>query len=138
MVEFKLGASGPRLMEINGRVWGSLPLATHSGMDFPTKLARLYLDNHSDDESRPFDAAYRTGVRSRNLELELVWIASVLAQRSPCPFLPIPPRRAALTAALGLFDPRTKFDILSLSDPWPGIAEIPRIIRHLFRKSSQP
>src|SRR5260370_21799115 len=35
MVEFKVGSEGPKLMEINGRVWGSLPLAVHSGMDFP-------------------------------------------------------------------------------------------------------
>ena len=27
MVEFKVGADGYHLMEINGRVWGSLPLA---------------------------------------------------------------------------------------------------------------
>src|SRR3712207_1619892 len=27
MVEFKVGAEGPKLMEVNGRVWGSLPLA---------------------------------------------------------------------------------------------------------------
>jgi predicted ATP-grasp superfamily ATP-dependent carboligase len=35
MVEFKSSVGGPRLMEINGRVWGSLPLAVRSGMDFP-------------------------------------------------------------------------------------------------------
>ena len=34
----------PVLMEINGRVWGSLPLAVRSGMDFPRKLVELYLD----------------------------------------------------------------------------------------------
>ena len=32
--EFKLGADGPRLMEINGRFWGSLPLAYHAGTRF--------------------------------------------------------------------------------------------------------
>src|SRR5215218_3765903 len=39
MVEFKVGSDGPRLMEINGRIWGSLPLAVRAGMDFPVRLA---------------------------------------------------------------------------------------------------
>lgn len=43
MVEFKLGEEGPRLMEINGRIWGSLPLAVKSGIDFPARMAELYL-----------------------------------------------------------------------------------------------
>jgi predicted ATP-grasp superfamily ATP-dependent carboligase len=37
MVEFKVGQDGPKLMEINGRVWGSLPLAVQCGMDFPAR-----------------------------------------------------------------------------------------------------
>src|SRR5207302_298489 len=43
MVEFKVGADGVRLMEINGRIWGSLPLAVRSGVDFPAMLAELWL-----------------------------------------------------------------------------------------------
>ena len=42
MIEFKVGARVV-LMEINGRVWGSLPLAVFSGVDFPNLLAELYL-----------------------------------------------------------------------------------------------
>jgi hypothetical protein len=106
-------------------------------MDFPAKLARLYLGDSAGDGNEPVDTAYRVGVRSRNLELDLVWMASVLAGRTPCPFLPRPPRFAALLAALGLLNPRTRFDILSLNDPWPGIAEIPRIVRRFLRKRSQ-
>src|ERR671914_285893 len=48
MVEFKAGREGPKLMEINGRIWGSLPLAVKSGMDFPARMAQLYLHGPPD------------------------------------------------------------------------------------------
>jgi predicted ATP-grasp superfamily ATP-dependent carboligase len=77
MVEFKLGEEGPRLMEINGRIWGSLPLAVKSGMDFPARLAALYLGEPPAPNGPP-DTGYALGVRSRNLDLEVVWIGSTL------------------------------------------------------------
>jgi predicted ATP-grasp superfamily ATP-dependent carboligase len=130
MVEFKVGNEGPKLMEINGRVWGSLPLAVRSGMDFPARLAELYLC-----ESRPSgvspDTNYHIGTRSRNLQLEVVWIASVLLGRKHYPFLPFPSRLSGLKAIFELFNPFYKFDILNLDDPKPGLAEFPKIIRFL-------
>src|SRR5206468_12795896 len=46
MVEFKRDARDglPRLMEINGRFWNSLPLAIASGVDFPFLLYTLARD----------------------------------------------------------------------------------------------
>lgn len=42
MVEFKLADNGDyRLMEINPRLWGSLPLAIAAGVNFPLGLLRL-------------------------------------------------------------------------------------------------
>ncbi|GKS58888.1 hypothetical protein YTPLAS18_24150 [Nitrospira sp.] len=63
MVEFKVEPSTgiPRLMEINGRFWGSLQLAIDAGVNFPWLLYRLALGQPID--SRP--AAYRAGVKSR-------------------------------------------------------------------------
>ena len=50
MVEFKVADDGARLMEINGQVWGSLPLAVQSGIDFPAALVELWLsDGHPND-----------------------------------------------------------------------------------------
>jgi predicted ATP-grasp superfamily ATP-dependent carboligase len=126
MVEFKVGAAGPRLMEINGRVWGSLPLAVKSGMDFPARLAELYLDGPPPHP--PTETRYAVGVRARNLELDMVWIASVLRGKKRYPFLAMPSRRQGLAALLGLLNPAYKFDILSLDDPRPGLAEIARIV----------
>ena len=127
MVEFRAGERGAALMEINGRVWGSLPLAVHSGMDFPRRLAELYLWGPPGPEVA-VDRRYRVGVRARSLELELKWIASLLL-RPRHPFLPWPRRREALAALASLLDPRIHFDIQSLDDPGPGLADLARIAR---------
>jgi len=123
MVEFKVGPRGPRLMEINGRIWGSLPLAVRCGIDFPARLAELYLDGPPRNGLLP-ETRYVVGVRARDLGLDLAWIASVLSGRGSCTFLPRPSRTEAVTALFGLLNPTYKFDILSVQDPRPGVAEI--------------
>ena len=132
MVEFRLGSEGPVLMEVNGRIWGSLPLALKSGVDFPLGLARLYLDPEPEPEAAANGAAL--GVRSRNLRLELVWIASVLRRRRRYPFLAAPPRRDGLVAALRLPLPGDGFDVLCRDDPAPGISDAVGAAGHLLRK----
>ncbi len=63
MVEFKRDTDY-RLMEVNPRFWGTLPLATAAGVNFPDLLCRLSL-------GRPVEAAdYREGVKLRFLGLE--------------------------------------------------------------------
>jgi predicted ATP-grasp superfamily ATP-dependent carboligase len=133
MVEFKLGSDGPRLMEINGRVWGSLPLAVHSGMDFPARLVDLYLQGPPALNGGPV-TEYQLGVRSRNLELDIVWMLSVLSGRKRYTYLPTPSRLSGLAALADLLNPAIKFDILSLRDPLPGMGELLRIARKLVTK----
>jgi predicted ATP-grasp superfamily ATP-dependent carboligase len=136
MVEFRVGSGGTALMEINGRVWGSLPLAVQSGMDFPKRLAELYLLGPPRPDV-PADQSYRVGVRVRNLELDLKWIASLLfGPRHP--FLPWPHRRDAVLALVGLLDPRVGFDIQSVDDPRPGLADLGQIVRSLAAKARRP
>jgi predicted ATP-grasp superfamily ATP-dependent carboligase len=62
MVEFKLDEKSgiPYLMEINGRLWGSLQLAIDAGVDFPSLLVQL-----GSSERPPAVLEYRAGVRSR-------------------------------------------------------------------------
>jgi predicted ATP-grasp superfamily ATP-dependent carboligase len=134
MVEFKVGVDGPRLMEINGRIWGSLPLATLSGMDFPAQLAALYMDAPTAPKAPP-DTRYRVGLKARNLEKDLVWIGSVLLGRRRHAFLPVPPRRAALAGILGLFDPRQRSDLWAADDLKPFVAEFPKVVAKLLRKA---
>jgi predicted ATP-grasp superfamily ATP-dependent carboligase len=132
MVEFKVGQL-PWFMEVNGRIWGSLPLAVHSGMDFPARLADLYLMGPPADSCPPA-TDYRVGVRSFNLELILKWIPAVLFGLTRHPYLPLPRKSRALAAALGLLSPRQKLDVGFLEDPRAGIAEGLKIIRKLSHK----
>src|SRR5436190_3207101 len=135
MVEFRVGARGPLLMEVNGRVWGSLPLAVRSGVDFPLGLAKVYLGRHLNGHvpTPPLTPA-SIGVRSRNLRLEVVWIASVLRRRRLYPFLAVPRRRDGIVAALRLPLPRDGFDLLSRDDPAPGVIDALRAAGHLLHK----
>jgi len=135
MVEFKVGKLGPALMEINGRIWGSIPLAVRSGMDFPALLAELHLRGASAITPQ-LNSNYKIGVRCRDLQRDLMWITSVLMQRRKYKFLEIPTRKRAVLAMLGLFNPRRKFDLLTLNDPLPGLAELPRIVKK-FRSKMQ-
>ncbi|CAN5823657.1 hypothetical protein BH24ACT3_BH24ACT3_13380 [soil metagenome] len=134
MVEFRVGPDGPVLMEINGRPWGSLALPVRSGMDFPRRLAELYLDGPP-PPSQPVATEYRRGVRVRNLELELRWIAAVLRQKAPHRFAPLPPRGAALRVALGLLWPGNDFDVQVVNDPRPGVTDLGRALGYLARRA---
>jgi predicted ATP-grasp superfamily ATP-dependent carboligase len=136
MVEFKVGPRGPQLMEINGRVWGSLPLAVRSGMDFPARLAELALYGPPSVDTIPV-SRYRVGVRARNLELDMMWIASVLRGKRRYPFLTMPSRRQGMAALLDLLNPSYKFDILSLEDLRPGLAEIVKIVAKFRTKMKE-
>jgi len=71
MCEFRVDPKSGRwiLMEINGRFWGSLPLATAAGVDFPWLY---YLQQH-DIDVEP-SRTYRVGVRARMFREDLRWM----------------------------------------------------------------
>jgi predicted ATP-grasp superfamily ATP-dependent carboligase len=133
MVEYKVHGADIALMEINGRVWGSLPLAVHSGMDFPAMLGDLYLNGPPD---RPPQTTYDVGVRACNLDLMALWFGQVLRNRRPYPFIPQPGRSDALRALFGLFRRRLKFDVLSWSDPLPGLLQLQHTAVRLAYKAA--
>lgn len=132
MVEFKVGDL-PRLMEVNGRVWNSLPLAVHSGMDFPARLVDLTLGEAPGNASGSLPD-YRTGVRSFHLEFTLSWLIRLFLDRKRDSFLPLPKRSRALAALVGLLSPRQRLDLTAWDDPRPMAAEWLRLIRRLPRK----
>jgi predicted ATP-grasp superfamily ATP-dependent carboligase len=136
MVEFRLTSAGPELMEINGRVWGSLPLAVRAGMDFPNRLAELLLDGPPAPSTPPV-TDYRVGVRARNLRLDVAWIAAVARGRRRYPELPFPNRIRAVDAALGLLDPRIGDDLIARDDMGPGLAQFAAIVAEVIGKGRQ-
>jgi predicted ATP-grasp superfamily ATP-dependent carboligase len=125
MVEFKVGPDGPWLMEINGRIWGSLPLAIEAGMDFPLKLVKLF------EQTLPksLDTDYQHGLRCRNLVLDIKWATLVLIGRQT-PWGTQLPRLASLQVLKDLLPFRSRWDTWKLNDPLPGLASI----WHLFHR----
>jgi predicted ATP-grasp superfamily ATP-dependent carboligase len=139
MVEFKVDNGQPLLMEINGRIWGSLPLATLAGMDFPRKLAELFLHGvprQENSDAHVVDTDYRVGVRSRRLGLELDWIEAVLRQRDQPPVGPPVPRWQAVKAAAQLFRPSFAYDGVARDDLRPGLADLAITARRLGKRVS--
>lgn len=133
MVEFRVQGDEYSLMEINGRAWGSIPLAVAAGVDFPAAVASLHLEAlGSIEQLTPH--RYKVGMRSRNLQLDVLWALSVLLRRPAHDVESWPPRREGLRALAQLLDPSIRFDVLSRDDPRPGAAEILHIARYLFSR----
>lgn len=122
MVELKrdLDRGGWRVMEINGRFWGSLQLATDAGVDFPALLAAAALGA---PPSPPPD--WRVGVRLRwewgdvdHLLLRIVRSGRHLR-------LPVgsPSRLGAARAFLTHRFAHDRLEMFRASDPMPFVAE---------------
>lgn len=125
MVEYRLGPDGPVLMEINGRVWGSIALAVRAGVDFPLLLANMTARRPLPPASLTTD--YAVGVECRNLELELRWLAIAARQGwSRETHLRTVSRREWLGAAAGLVNPRNNFDVQVRGDLGPSYADAAR------------
>ncbi|MEM3378395.1 MAG: ATP-grasp domain-containing protein [Candidatus Bathyarchaeia archaeon] len=76
MVEFKLDKSNfkPKLMEVNGRFWGSLPLAISAGVDFPYLLYKIMVENYC---TKVFN--YKKNIKQRCLiPGDILWLLSSL------------------------------------------------------------
>lgn len=126
MVEFKRDpASGTfSLMEINGRFWGSLPLAIAAGADFPAMLFELMLEGAV--QPRP---AARLGVYGRHLARDLYWTELVLRREGPAQLVNFPSRGQVLRDALLILSPRHYFDVQHWRDLKPGLIDAWRIMR---------
>ena len=127
MVEFKLDeATGEsRLMEINGRFWGSLPLCTAAGADFPSMLFDLYVNNERPDPA----ARAKTGVVCRKLSSDAWWYIEVLRRSDPEPLIQWPSRGQALLDALRVLSLDHAFDVQSIDDLRPGAIDAWRTVQ---------
>jgi protein-tyrosine-phosphatase len=133
MVEFKYApATGEfRLMEINGRFWGSLPLAVAAGADFPAMLHELMTRGKVSD--RP---PARPDVLCRHLSRELIWLEHVLRKAAPPGLVELPSPRSVLRDCLMVFSSRHHFDVQAWRDPWPGLVDMARVLRLQWQRVS--
>lgn len=131
MVEFKQDAASGAfvLVEINGRLWGSLPLAVAAGADFP----RLLYAQHR-DLPLPDLPPYRRGLRCRKLASDLQWCEAVFRREADPRLVPIPGRGRAAREMLAMFLPGERFDAQSWADPLPGLVDLGRIGGRYWRR----
>lgn len=120
MVEFRVEKNGRFvLLEINPRLWGSLPLAIGAGVNFPAGLLRL-----ATGENPGMPGRVRDGFGMRNLSGDLTWMRENWAADPADPLLLVRPRLGALFEWLRVLTGRDRWDHFSWADPGPGIRQL--------------
>ena len=130
MVEYRFDpASGTYwLMEINGRFWGSIPLAWHCGAHFAWESYRCGVLGERGPGAGP-----NRQRRARYVIPDAKRTALVLRDGT----LPVTQRLAALARFwLDFLDPRVRYYVWSLRDPGPMLGDLAGIVRRLWRRDS--
>jgi predicted ATP-grasp superfamily ATP-dependent carboligase len=124
MVEYRHDPNGGRywLMEINGRFWGSLPLASQSGAQFAWEQYR----NATLHDFEAADSGYRLR-RARYIGPDAKRLFQII--RSPAeaaaPGQPVPRRLSEFLAFFGEFvNPRTGYYVWDWTDPQPFFGDL--------------
>ena len=124
MVEWRRAADGAiSLMEINPRLWGSLPLTIAAGVDIPRGLLAIAA-------GAPFPAvtSWRVGLTARNLTDDVSWcIANARADHADPLLLTEPVMRSLLGWLRGLSG-REHWDGWSPADPNVAAQEVVRLV----------
>lgn len=133
MVEFKWNAetNAFSLMEINGRFWGSLPLADAAGADFPSMLLDLELEGRVTPGT-----PYRPDIYCRKLSSDLYWYEAVMRGGEDERITDIPPRKVIMRELALVFSRKHNFDVQSWRDPIPGLVDIGWILSSYWHRFS--
>lgn len=131
MVEFKYApeTGSFRLMEINGRFWGSLPLAIAAGANFPVMLHELLTTG-----KLVRYAPARDGVICRQLARDIDWLEHVLRAHNVPQWVTLPTKQDIVRDTLLILSPRHHFDVQTLGDIRPGLVDLKRIISRQWRR----
>ncbi|MCW8934283.1 MAG: ATP-grasp domain-containing protein [Gammaproteobacteria bacterium] len=131
MVEYKIDNrdNRPKLMEINGRFWGSLQLAIHAGVDFP-KLLVDSLDNRIIEPVK----TYNYGVKTRWLWGDIDALLIRLLKSTKSQLLPKDSDSKLIYTIkfLKLWEPKLHYDVLRLSDIRPWLFETVQWFKRLI------
>lgn len=109
------------LIEINGRLWGSLPLAIAAGADFPLFLYQMWIEGRTD-----FPRTFRTDVYCRNLLSDIEWLRANWSADKNDPTLATRPIGEVVGEVVNVLRLREHVDTFTLDDPAPGWVELRR------------
>ena len=130
MVEFRHQPGHPPVfMEVNGRLWHSLPLACYAGVDFPALLARMA--EHGDIEPV---VSYREGVRCRWFLGEFRHLVEVWKGAPPGYPRTYPGKLSTLVAEVRPVS-GTLHDNFTLDDPLPELGDWIYFVQRLWNGS---
>lgn len=133
MVEYRHDPATGRywLMEINGRFWGSLPLAWHCGAHFAWESYRRAVLG----ETTPAPAPHGN-LRARYMVPETRRLLRVLFNRRAIsdPFFHNRPVGDLLSYVAGFADPRMRYYVFSMRDPGPFISDVKSMAGKLVRR----
>jgi protein-tyrosine-phosphatase len=112
MVEFKVADDGDyRLMEINPRLWGSLPLAIASGVNFPLALMRMATGQPVGQQPH-----YRRYQYARDVVKDVHWFEDSMRERGN-PLRVAPVRARDVAALLRPLTGRECWDLFRWREP---------------------
>lgn len=113
------------LMEINGRFWGSLPLAWHAGARFPSMMVRLF------GQGQPLaPQPYRAGVRCRYMIPETRRLLRILFAQHKIADKTLRFRRLPELGGylLDFIRPASRYYVFSFADARPFFSDLGQIL----------
>ena len=133
MLEFKVDKRDgeAKLMEVNGRFWGSLQLAIDAGINFPLMLYRL-----TNGEDVPCEFNYKPGVKSRWLlgDLDHLLIRLTHSGESNGYAKGDISRLRAFLNFMKLYERDMYYEVFRFGDQGPGWYEGKSYVRDLLRR----
>jgi predicted ATP-grasp superfamily ATP-dependent carboligase len=133
MVEYRYDPVAARywLMEINGRFWGSMPLASHSGAEFAWESYRRAILGQTDliqPQIKPRRARYMIPETKRLIQL--LFKRGAIADPL---FKPTPLKDLGQYLG-GFFDRKMRYYLFQLSDPGPFFSDIKSVLIKAARR----
>ena len=130
MVEYRYDPSSDTywLMEVNGRFWGSMPLAHYAGAHFAWEYYRC----QTQPEAECIQPATRK-IRARYVAPDFKHLLAVLGDSSRSAWRRL---RFAMRFFADFADPRVRYYVWSWRDPLPFLSEMGGIVRKLLRRDT--
>ncbi len=122
MAEYKIDLDSNKwiFLEINGRFWGSLPLAVAAGANFPYFLFQMMVENRRDFSKE----IYEPCVFCRNLILDAAWFFDSLRTKNFGHSFNMLSFKTLLKELKNIFKAQERIDSIVKDDPMPGFIQL--------------